>query len=55
MAWNNRLFKNLYTFFFCYIRVYSDIVGQIGPAYYTVNDHDMYVYVVFVYACHYNK
>ena len=30
-------------------------VGQIGPAYYTVNDHDMYVYVVFVYACHYNK
>ena len=43
------LLGTLYTFIFCYIRVYSDIVGQIGPVYYTVNDHDMYVYVVFVY------
>ena len=33
-------------------RVYSDVVGQIGPTHYTVSDHDIYVYVVYVYACY---
>ena len=40
--------------YLCCIGVYSDSVGQIGPAYSIFNDHVICVYVVYAYACHYN-
>ena len=40
--------------FVCCNLVLSNIIRQIGPAYSFVNGHDKYVYIVYVYACHYN-
>ena len=33
----------------------SDIISQIGPENPVVHDHDINVYVLYVYACHYNE